>query len=208
MATKRPHDGSADEPPKKKNIRTGFRVGPENLPDGTYRRKVKKIKTSLIKKAKIKREFAKIKAHHDQDDISRPKPPQEESNAPIEEPASLELHPDRQAMLDNDEPEPEPALFRQRNTQRNTQRDTERGRWAKTNPFSKEADLAQKKQAEIEKRQQEYKEAEAQRRQKIQDRQRLQKAMAKARQPGKNGQRKLGRESVVLLEKVKKLVNA
>lgn len=45
MSTKRSRDvekhpeGNATEPPVKKNKKKGFSVGPDNLPDGTYRRK-------------------------------------------------------------------------------------------------------------------------------------------------------------------------
>lgn len=45
MAPKRPLDGDdahetkSPEPPAKKQKKKGFSVGPDNLPDGTYRRK-------------------------------------------------------------------------------------------------------------------------------------------------------------------------
>jgi hypothetical protein len=77
---------------------------------------------------------------------------------------------------------------------------------AKTDPFSKEAQLAQKQKEEIEMKKREREESETQRKQKIAEREKMRAAMAKARKPGKNGQRKLGRESVLLLEKVKKMV--
>jgi hypothetical protein len=48
--------------------------------------------------------------------------------------------------------------------------------------------------------------AELERQAKIEERERFRKAMAKARTGGPNGQRKLGRESNVLLEKVKRMV--
>jgi predicted Zn-dependent protease len=73
-------------------------------------------------------------------------------------------------------------------------------------PFSKEERIAKQQQEEFEKRKLDREQADALRRQKIQERQRLQSAMRKARQPGRDGKRKLGRESIVLLEKVKKLV--
>jgi len=38
MAPKRPLEDDADSPKPKKH-RTGFRIGPDNLPDGTHRRK-------------------------------------------------------------------------------------------------------------------------------------------------------------------------
>ena len=37
----------------------GFSVGPANLPDGVYRRKVTKIKESLIHKAKVRKQYSK-----------------------------------------------------------------------------------------------------------------------------------------------------
>lgn len=40
----------------------------------------------------------------------------------------------------------------------------------------------------------------------MEERERFRRAMAKARTGGKNGQRKLGRESKVLLEKVRRVV--
>ena len=49
-------------------------------------------------------------------------------------------------------------------------------------------------------------EANRQRLVKMEERERFRKAMARARTGGKNGQRKLGRESVVLLEKVRRVV--
>ncbi|PQE21405.1 hypothetical protein CJF30_00008274 [Rutstroemia sp. NJR-2017a BBW] len=56
--TKRPREDSTtttstSRAPKKP--RPGFRVGPANLPDGTWKRKVDKIKATLIHKAKVKK---------------------------------------------------------------------------------------------------------------------------------------------------------
>lgn len=41
----------------------GFSVGPANLPDGTYKRKVDKIKETLIHNAKVKKKYSKTVAH-------------------------------------------------------------------------------------------------------------------------------------------------
>merc|ERR1712093_684422 len=54
MSSKRPAEDGASEPKPKKH-RPGFKVGPDNLPDGVHRRKVIKIKKDLIQKAKIKK---------------------------------------------------------------------------------------------------------------------------------------------------------
>ncbi len=71
-------DAGADTERSTKKPRKGFSVGPGNLPDGTHRRKgskiytnqllsiakiltVKKIKDNLIRKAKVKKSYNKIK---------------------------------------------------------------------------------------------------------------------------------------------------
>ncbi|KAJ8122700.1 hypothetical protein O1611_g9779 [Lasiodiplodia mahajangana] len=58
---KRPAAGDDSSGPVAKKHRKGFRVGPENLPDGPWRRKVDKIKKDLIHKAKVKKAYKKIK---------------------------------------------------------------------------------------------------------------------------------------------------
>lgn len=120
-------------------------------------------------------------------------------SAPVvaEKPATLELHPSRQAMLDEPEAIPEPAQpARQRRPPR-----------PKPAPFKKEALLAQQRKEEREKRQEAIERANRERQAKAEERERFRRAMAEARSGGKNGQRKLGRESKVLLEKVQKMVN-
>lgn len=115
-----------------------------------------------------------------------------------EEPATLELHPSRQAMLDEPETIPEPA--HQPVKQRRPPR-------PKPAPFKKEEVLAQQRKDERERRQEATEKANRERQAKAEERERFRHAMAKARSGGKNGQRKLGRESKILLEKVQKMVN-
>ncbi|KAL8937413.1 MAG: hypothetical protein Q9211_003700 [Gyalolechia sp. 1 TL-2023] len=204
MAVKRKHeatshaangpDGSA------RKARKGFSVGPANLPDGTYRRKVKKIKDSLVRKAKVKKSYSKIK---EKEPVVLPKYYSEPSAPETEqEPASMELHPARQAMLE--EPEikhiPNPPEHPQDKIRR------KRPRRPKPVPFEKEARLAQERKEENERRRQEAEKSRSERQRKGEERERFRKAMAKARTGGKNGQRKLGRESKVLLERVRNLV--
>lgn len=74
-------------------------------------------------------------------------------------------------------------------------------------PFSKEARQAQERKEEAERRRKAMEEANVQRQRKFEERERFRRAMAKARTGGKNGQRKLGRESQVLLEKVKRVLD-
>ena len=41
--------------------RKGFTVGPANLPDGTWKRKADKIKRNLIHKAKVRKQYDKVR---------------------------------------------------------------------------------------------------------------------------------------------------
>ncbi|CAO2653721.1 Nn.00g031320.m01.CDS01 [Neocucurbitaria sp. VM-36] len=201
MAPKRPHED--DSARKAKKQQKGFSVGPANLPDGTHRRKVQKIKKDLIHKAKLKKEYAKLKARDDAEATTprksvydREREGSDDDNepaGPAPEP-SLELHPDRVRMLEEDAPE----LVDEPSTER-------RKRRPRPQPFKKETELAQKKREEAEARQRLREEADKERTKKIAERERFRKTMAKAR-GGPNGQRKLGRESTVLLAKAQRLM--
>ena len=79
---------------------------------------------------------------------------------------------------------------------------------SKPRPFEWEARLAEQKREEARARQLVFEASNRERQEKAEERERLRNAMIKARRPDRNGQRKLGRESKVLLEKVKKLVNS
>jgi len=72
--------------------------------------------------------------------------------------------------------------------------------------FEKEQAFAAHQKVEAEAKRIERERRDKERNQKIEERERFRKAMAKARTGGKNGQRKLGRESKVLLEKVRRVV--
>ncbi|KAK3400133.1 hypothetical protein B0T20DRAFT_177779 [Sordaria brevicollis] len=76
MAPKRARDEDpATGAPDKKKAKHGFRVGPENLPDGAWKRKVTKIKKELITKAKVKKQYAKIKAQKEAEAAAAPSVP-------------------------------------------------------------------------------------------------------------------------------------
>lgn len=203
MATKRPRDD--DDIKSSKKYRKGFSVGPANLPDGIHKRKVQKIKKDLIHKAKIRKEYAKLKARelpakpqHSVYERYDENPDADNGTAkPTSEP-TLKPHPDRQVLLDGPSPEPEQAPERA-----NPHKPRKRPR---PQPFNHEAELAQKRREEAEARQKAREETENERQLRLAERERFRKAMTKARTGGRNGQRKLGRESKVLLEKVKRLV--
>ncbi|KAF1942266.1 hypothetical protein EJ02DRAFT_434163 [Clathrospora elynae] len=203
MAATRPHEGEAKSAVWKK--KKGFAIGPANLPDGTHRRKIQKIKKSLIDKAKLKKQYAKLKAREDTDSTTPRKSVYERASEATEEDAepaepapepSLEPHPDRLAMLEADSPEPE---------SKPKQTFEIRQRRPRSQPFRKETELAQKKREEADARQKARDEADKERTKKIAERARFRKTMAKAR-GGTNGQRKLGRESIVLLAKAQRLM--
>ncbi|POS77195.1 hypothetical protein DHEL01_v204417 [Diaporthe helianthi] len=113
MGSKRPHDEvegeggptttTAAAPEAKK--RKGFRVGPANLPDGPWRRKNTKIKHELIHKAKLKKDYAKVKAElarekekEAQQGSSSSRPAWDAATATTGEPL---FHPDRQLQMDD-----------------------------------------------------------------------------------------------------------
>jgi hypothetical protein len=147
-----------------------------------------KIKKDLIHKAKLKKSYAKLKANDPDLTPSIPAP------SPDPEPATQELHPERQAMLDAPR-SPTPPPFSQ-------------NRRSKGRPkyFEKEQTFAAQQKAEAEANRIERERRDKERSGKIEERERFRKAMAKARTGGKNGQRKLGRESKVLLERVRRVV--
>lgn len=133
----------------------------------------------------------------------------EQPNEPELEPTAVTdaaPHPDRQQLIDKAAEAPaeeETPIGGGEAAPVSWQRKPRR---PKALPFKREHEEAMQRKAEAEERRAAREAAERQRQQKIEDRERFRKAMAKARQGGPNGQRKLGRESTVLLEKVKRMV--
>lgn len=187
-----------------------------------------KIKADLIHKAKLKKSYEKIKArelaaapvksvYETQDDANEDSHAEaaaakQDSSKPADRPAGLELHPDRQAMVDShseqDRLRGEGARARARRRDEKQQETDEDGRpggsgsgrrqrRAKPYPFAREENAAQKRIAEAKAR------AELRRM-----KQKERADMARAKRPDQFGKRRLGRESKVLLDKVKRLVAA
>lgn len=173
---------------------------------------MQKIKKDLIHKAKLKQQYAKLKAREENDDAPPRKSVYEreadqgnnvededgedeggEVNEPVPEP-NLEPHPDRVKMLEQTSPEPQ-----QERPQESRQRRQ------RPQPFQKETEVARKKKEAAEARQKAREDAQRERTTKLAERERFKKTMAKAR-GGPNGQRKLGRESTVLLAKAQRLM--
>jgi len=161
------------------------------------------IKRSLIDKAKLKKEYAKVQSQQAQQDRPSTYNPYDRSPSPSAHQPTTEPHPARQSLIEEAgvlaEQAEEPA-------DHDAQADTQRRRRPKQVPFAREQWRAQKDKEEMEGRRQAREDAARQRQFKMEERERFRKAMAKARTGGKNGQRKLGRESKVLLDKVKRIV--
>lgn len=163
---------------------------------------MQKIKKDLIHKAKLKKQYARLKAQEegatqksvygrDDDDANTDAPVE-----PVPEP-TLDPHPDRVKMLAERERERAPEHMQHADRRRKQPR---------SQPFKKEAELARKNEEEAAARRKAREEAEKERARKLVERERFRKVMAKARSGGPNGQRKLGRESTVLLEKAKRIM--
>ncbi|GAW24628.1 hypothetical protein ANO14919_142190 [Xylariales sp. No.14919] len=254
---KRQIDGDDGSGPAAKKHRKGFRVGPENLPDGPWKRKVDKIKKDLIHKAKVKKAYKKIKTTELATPSSASKPALQDINAgsvtivktdtdidttiygedrgdgggsedddndergqgggeETTEPPSPQIHPQRQALLDDDDDDDvghapaeanrEGANQSSEDKQRRGQRERPSRQKRKPGYFDKALTVAERKKAEAAARVAEQERREAERQRKTEEREHFRRAMAKARKPGRDGQRRLGRESGLLLEKVKKMV--
>jgi len=190
-------DLAGDVRRKKKN---GFQVGPTNLPDGTYKRKVQKIKQNLIHKAKVKKQFARIKARQQNKATLHPSV-HPDDNALPNSAASLEPHPERLALMresptKDENPNPVPIQVMHSGPARRR----------RTDPFAKQRLEALRRQEEADKKRAQREEAEEQRKKALAERARLDKLRMKARAPGRDGKRRLGKESIFLLEKAKKLM--
>ncbi|KAF2010325.1 hypothetical protein BU24DRAFT_436494 [Aaosphaeria arxii CBS 175.79] len=204
MAPKRSREDDTSGSHHVKKRSKGFSIGPANLPDGTHKRKLQKIKKDIIEKAKLKKEYAKLKAREQPDTQQKTVYEREDERekvhdddqAPESAPEpTLELHPDRVKLLDEKSPSPGP----------DTNLGDRRRKRARPQTYKRETELAQKRKEEADARQRAREAAEKERTKKIAERERFHKTMAKARAGGP-GKRKLGKESTVLLEKVKRLV--
>jgi hypothetical protein len=110
-------------------------------------------------------------------------------------PSSLELHPDRQAMLQDRGTDAGQAHAEEHESRRfSGSHNASRQRRSKPSRFTKEMEVGAQRRAEIEKRRT-IREA----------REKDRKAMSKAKRPGKDGKVKLGRQSSVLLSRIHRL---
>jgi hypothetical protein len=143
-----------------------------------------KIKSDLIQKAKVKKAYAKVKAETQAASQLHESSTSERPDYPENNPASLELHPDRQAMLDE----------RESGGRDHTRAKRTPPRKAKPLQYRAEIEAGNLRRAEFEARKTAREAREKDR-----------KAMAKAKRPGRDGKSKLGRQGTVLLNRVRRL---
>lgn len=172
----------------------------------------------MIHNAKLKKQYAKIKqqelkaaepkphpshgndenAEHDGEDGARSAQGDETKGDIAVE--GEQIHPARQLML-KDESMAQAGAEPERTTGPS---DGQRRRTRRPGYYDKQLKKAAERREEAEKRRKEWERRMEERAQKQAERERFKKAMAKTRD--KDGKKKLGRESSLLLEKVKKLV--
>ncbi|PHH64435.1 hypothetical protein CDD81_4656 [Ophiocordyceps australis] len=206
MAPKRPLE-SSDAGPVAKKLKRGFRIGPDNLPDGPWRRKVTKIKKNLIHKAKVKKAYAKVKAQQsqsiqaqdeapcaaDDDDTSDTGPDSQGQQQP-------QMHPTRQLIIKDQD------MAHAGAGDTAVASDGQRRPTRRPGYYDKQLQKADQRRRIAEQRAEEMQRRHEERERKLQERHRFKKAMAKTRGP--DGKKKLGRESSLLLHKVKRLMSS
>ena len=174
----------------------------------------------------MKRSYAKILREEEREGAEK------EANAgsvPGTDPIPLELHPERKAMLDHPVSSPQstarPPTDPEQRVQAEGSYEARGARRHKSKskpvPFKREALAASQAREEAVARREDREEARRERERKIAERARVRAVMAKARGRlggvrakdragggGSRGQRKLGRESGLLLDRVKRIVGA
>lgn len=153
--------------------------------------------------------------------------PSEDNNNAHEKEEEEEIHPDRQAMLSNEgqlvnpnevevraahpsidaDANPDPRSSSGRGPgERFEPSASRRGRGNRPGYYDKQLAQATKRKAEADERQREFQRRKEERERKVKERERFRRAVGKARKEGKDGKRKLGRESALMLEKAKRLM--
>ena len=197
--------------------RKGFSVG-RSLPDGPQLRRVQQVKRGLIENAKLKKQYAKVKgktqalptASTDKPKMENPDGPtspvhdKSAQRAAAHEDSEVEWSDEDEEVLAREQRLSAPAAAEEPELKEDVPE--RRFKRPKPQPFQRQEREAERRKREIEERREAREKADSERKYKIEERERFRKAMAKARTGGKNGQRKLGRESAVLLEKVQRMI--
>ena len=181
-----------------------------------------KIKKDLIEKAKIKAAYAKLKAREERsqrslntstkylEHYSESTQAEASHESEATEPASLEPHPSRQALMDSSDIDPHGAGPTQVPYSVESERDSRtfqrRRKASKQVPFSREAREAELAKEEAKNRKSAAAAARVEREHKIAEREEWRRAMDKSSKTGSHGQMKLGRQSKPLLGKIRRMV--
>ena len=179
---------------------------------------VTKVKKDLIHKAKVKKQYAKVKAQEEKERAT-PKGPQasagelasgEDGDQSHGDAGDSEnagkgndggaIHPTRHLMLKDEEAAQAGAA----ESDRAGVSDGQRRRTRRPGYYDKQLEKAEQKRTEAEERAREVQRRREEREKRLAERERYKKAWAKTR--GKDGKKKLGRESTLLLDKVKKMM--
>lgn len=163
---------------------------------------VTKIKKDLIHKAKVKKAYQKIKAREEQVPAPTQDAPGHGDDAGHDEAkeAAEQIHPARQLMLKDEDRAQAGAL----DDEAVPSADGQRRRTRRPGYYDKQLQQAEEQRAETERRQLEIQRRRQEREVKLAERDKFKRAMAKTR--GRDGKKKLGRESGMLLDKVRRLV--
>lgn len=174
----------------------------------------------MIENAKLKKQYAKLKGRDNDNQTQEGRNVPHLGESHVSPGPSDEEPPPQERLEDvsevewgeeddqNIEDDAEPVQEKDTRKGPTVEDELARNRYKKTkqSPFIREEREADRRKKEIDERREAREKANRERIQKIEERERFRKAMAKARTGGKNGQRKLGRESQVLLERVQRMM--
>lgn len=152
---------------------------------------VDKIKKDLIHKAKVKKAYKKIK----QKEFGPAKDNGDDAATEQEQ-----MHPTRKLMIKDEDKAQEGVTP----TGKEASGDGQRRRTRRPGYYDKQLAKADERSKEADQRRQEWEQRQAERAEKIAEREKYKRAMAKT--VGRDGKKKLGRESGLLLDKVKKMM--
>jgi hypothetical protein len=162
-----------------------------------------KVKAEVAKEEQEKRERSKALRSHQPVHTEDGAPPAQEGESGNDDAADGEggeaLHPTRQLMLKDEE-----AAQTGSGTGEHGSSDGHRRRTRRPGYYDKQLQKAEQRKAERAARAEEIQRRREERQRKIAEREKYKKAMAKT--IGRDGKKKLGRESTLLLDKVKKMV--
>lgn len=150
-----------------------------------------KVKKDLIHKVKVKKAYKKIREKEFGDAAKLQDKEQDDSE---------QMHPTRQLMIKDEDKAQESVAA----TGNEGEGDGNRRRTRRPGYYDKQLAKADQRSNEAEERRQEWERRQAERSDRMAEREKYKRAMAKT--VGRDGKKKLGRESHLLLDKVKRII--